>query len=138
MATKRQEIETHRGGGQERQSAATAESSQNSARAPQRQSTRAAAPEQRQREPGGLKGISAEQLARGLGWFSIGLGLAEVLAPRAIARISGVRSSNAALIRLFGLREIASGIAIFSQGERPAAAVWSRVAGDALDLAALG
>jgi uncharacterized membrane protein len=84
-----------------------------------------------------LKNINAEQLARGLGYFSIGLGLAELLAPRAIARISGVRGNNG-LIRLFGLREIASGIGIFAQGRRPAAAVWSRVAGDALDLAALG
>jgi uncharacterized membrane protein len=36
------------------------------------------------------------------------------------------------------LREIFHGIGIFAQGRRPAAAVWSRVAGDALDLAALG
>lgn len=85
----------------------------------------------------GLKNVNAEKLARGLGWFSIGLGLAEVLAPRGVARIAGVRG-NTGLIRLFGLREIASGIGIFMQGKRPAAAVWSRVAGDALDLAALG
>lgn len=43
----------------------------------------------------------------GLGWFSIGLGLAELLAPRGIAKISGVRG-NTGLIRLFGLREIYS------------------------------
>lgn len=85
----------------------------------------------------GLLNVSAEGLARGLGWFSIGLGLAELLAPRGIARISGVRG-NTNFIRLMGLREIAHGIAIFSQGKRPATAVWSRVAGDALDLAALG
>jgi uncharacterized membrane protein len=86
---------------------------------------------------GGLMNISAEKLAHGLGWFSIGLGLAEVFAPRAIARIAGVKGDNR-LIQLFGLREISSGLAIFAQGERPAAAVWSRVAGDALDLASLG
>ena len=85
----------------------------------------------------GLMNMNEEQLARGLGWFSIGLGLAEVLAPRGIAKIAGVRG-NTGLIRLFGLREIAHGVAIFMQGKRPAAAVWSRVAGDALDLAALG
>ena len=85
---------------------------------------------------GGFMNISPEKLAQGLGWFSIGLGLAEVLAPRGVAKIAGVRG-NTALIRLFGLREIASGIGIFMQGKRPAAAVWSRVAGDALDLAAL-
>ena len=85
----------------------------------------------------GSTNMSAERLARGLGWFSIGLGLAEVLTPRAVAKIAGVRGKNAGLIRLFGLREIASGVAIFTQGRRPAA-LWSRVAGDAIDLAALG
>ena len=81
--------------------------------------------------------VDEEQLARGLGWFSLGLGLAELLAPRAVGRVAGVRG-NTGLIRLFGLREIASGIAIFTQGKRPAGAMWSRVVGDALDLACLG
>ena len=80
---------------------------------------------------------SANKLARGLGWFSIGLGLAELLAPRAIANISGVSNRRAGLIRLYGLRELASGVAIFAQ-KKPAEAMWSRVAGDALDLASLG
>jgi uncharacterized membrane protein len=88
-----------------------------------------------------LKNLSAEQLARGLGWFSIGLGLAEFLAPRQIGRISGVKG-NTTLIRLLGLREIAHGVAIFVQdkqtGGKPAEAVWARIAGDALDLACLG
>ena len=86
---------------------------------------------------GVIGNVSAEQLARGLGWFSIGLGLAELLAPRGVARVAGVRGNNDGFIRLMGLREIAHGVAIFAQGKRPAAAVWSRVAGDALDLAAL-
>jgi len=85
-----------------------------------------------------LDGVDTEKLARGLGWFSIGLGLAELLAPTGVAKISGVSTKNKGLIRLFGLREIASGIAIFSQGRRPTEAVWSRVVGDALDLACLG
>ena len=85
----------------------------------------------------GLPSTSAKRLARGLGWFSIGLGLAELLAPRAIASISGVPKGRTGLIRLYGLREIASGITIFSQ-QNPAGGVWSRVAGDALDLASLG
>ena len=92
---------------------------------------------EQQQQPGGLLNMRPEQLAQGLGWFSIGLGLAEVFAPRAIAKISGVKG-NETLIRLFGLREIASGLGIFMQGKRPTEAVWSRVAGDALDLAALG
>ena len=83
---------------------------------------------------------NGEELGRGLGWFSIGLGLAEVAAPRGIAKIVGVRgdSSNRLLIRLLGLREIAHGVAILSQNGRSAATLWSRVAGDAIDLACLG
>jgi uncharacterized membrane protein len=89
------------------------------------------------RRQGTLKYVDEEKLARGLGWFSLGLGLAELLAPRGVAKVAGLRG-NTGLIRLFGLREIASGIAIFTQGKRPAGALWSRVAGDALDLACLG
>ena len=85
----------------------------------------------------GLPSTSAKRLAKGLGWFSIGLGLTELLAPRAIATISGVSNEHTRLIRLYGLRELASGIAIFTQ-TKPAAGVWSRVAGDAIDLASLG
>lgn len=83
---------------------------------------------------------NGEELARGLGWFSIGLGLAEVVAPRGIAKVVGVRgdSGNRLLIRLLGLREIAHGVAILSQNGRSAATVWSRVFGDAIDLACLG
>jgi uncharacterized membrane protein len=88
-------------------------------------------------ERSGLKDIGAEKVARGLGWFSIGLGLAELLAPRAVARICGGSGKHTGLIRLYGLREIAAGLMIFSQGRRPAAGVWSRVAGDAIDLATL-
>lgn len=85
----------------------------------------------------GLPSGNTKRLARGLGWFSVGLGLTELLAPSLIARISGVSEDRTGLIRLYGLREIASGVAIFSQ-KNPAAGVWSRVAGDALDLASLG
>ena len=85
----------------------------------------------------GLPHTSAKRLAKGLGWFSVGLGLAELLAPRAIASISGVSKERTGLIRLYGLRELASGIAIFSQ-KQPTEAMWARVAGDALDLTSLG
>ena len=88
-------------------------------------------------ERSGLKEIGAEKVARGLGWFSIGLGLAELLAPRAVARLCGGEGKHTLLIRLYGLREIAAGLMIFSQGRKPAMGVWSRVAGDALDLATL-
>jgi len=85
----------------------------------------------------GLPSTSAKRLAKGLGWFSIGLGLAELLAPRAIANISGVSNKHTGLIRLYGLREIGAGITIFAQ-KKPTEGMWSRVAGDALDLTSLG
>jgi len=85
----------------------------------------------------GLPSSNAKKLARGLGWFSLGLGVTELFAPRFIAKISGISNKNTGLIRLYGLREIGSGIAIFLQ-EHPKEAVWSRVAGDAIDLASLG
>lgn len=80
-----------------------------------------------------------ERLARALGWLSIGLGLAEVVAPLGVARLVGLRptDANRRLLRGVGMREIASGIGILSQGE-PTPWVWSRVAGDALDLGLLG
>lgn len=86
-------------------------------------------------EPG-LPSSNAKRLAKGLGWFSLGLGMTELLAPKFIARISGVSENNTGLIRLYGMREIASGIGIFAQ-KNPAGAVWSRVAGDVLDLTSL-
>jgi uncharacterized membrane protein len=85
----------------------------------------------------GVKALNQEQLARGLGWFSIGLGLAEVAMPRAIAKLVGVRSDHRILIRALGVREITSGIGILTQ-RIPAESVWSRVGGDAIDLACLG
>jgi uncharacterized membrane protein len=79
---------------------------------------------------------SPEQLAQCLGWFSIGLGLAEVLAPKRMSRLIGARQEHSFLLRLLGVREIASGVGILSR-RRPAGWVWSRVGGDAMDLAFL-
>jgi uncharacterized membrane protein len=83
-------------------------------------------------------GRQSERLATGLGWFSIGLGVAELVAPRAVARGIGLegRGPTAALTRLCGLRELAAGVGILSE-RRPAAWVWSRVVGDVMDLALL-
>jgi uncharacterized membrane protein len=78
----------------------------------------------------------AEQLAKALGWFSVGLGLAELLAPRGVARTIGV-SQQPALLRALGAREIASGVGILSRRGQTGW-LWSRVAGDAMDLALLG
>jgi hypothetical protein len=79
--------------------------------------------------------MKAYERARGLGWFSIGLGVCELFAGRRLARALGLEDRTA-LVRLYGLREIAIGIAIFASGER-AVWLWARVAGDALDLLTL-
>ena len=75
-------------------------------------------------------------LAEGLGWFSVGLGLAELLAPRALAAWLGMEE-RAGLIRAYGAREMATGAAILLSRGDPAPWVWARVAGDGLDLATL-
>ena len=77
----------------------------------------------------------AHSMARGLGWFSIGLGLAEVLAPRTVTRGLGMEG-NEQLVQAYGLREIATGIGILSS-DQPAPWIWGRVGGDALDMATL-
>lgn len=80
----------------------------------------------------------SETIAKGLGWFSIALGAAELLAPRTVSRVAGFRGESTLLVRAFGLREIAAGVAVLTTGRRPERAMWSRVAGDVLDLAVLG
>jgi uncharacterized membrane protein len=81
----------------------------------------------------------AERLANALGWFSIALGAAQVLAPRAVAKMIGTDPTDekARLMRVMGLREISSGVGILS-GRKTDAWMRARVAGDALDLAMLG
>lgn len=84
-----------------------------------------------------MKAGDAAPAARALGWFSIGLGLAEVLAPARMARLTGAEG-NEPVLQLFGLREIVSGIGILA-GRAPAPGwLWARLAGDAMDLALLG
>jgi uncharacterized membrane protein len=89
------------------------------------------------REQIGRRDKKGEQLAQALAWFSIGLGLAEAIAPRRLARLIGLNGDHTVLIRAMGLREITSGIGILAQ-PRSAGWVWSRVAGDALDISLLG
>jgi len=74
--------------------------------------------------------------ARALGWFSIGLGLAELAMPRALARAAGMPNVPT-LTRVYGLREIGTGIGILTSKD-PAPWLWGRVAGDALDVATVG
>lgn len=84
--------------------------------------------------PRGADASGPQPLATFLAVFSLGLGLAEALAPRDVARLTGVRSP--ALLRAYGFREMLSGLGIL-KSERPAFWLWSRAAGDAIDLATL-
>jgi hypothetical protein len=78
----------------------------------------------------------AKRRAMQLGWFSVGLGMAELFCARALARWMGMRGQENVL-RFYGLREIATGIGIFANRDRPGPWIWGRVAGDALDIATL-
>lgn len=80
--------------------------------------------------------VWAKRMALGVAAFSIGLGMAEVLAPGRITRMFGVKRGQN-LVRGLGLREIASGVGIL-MGSRIAPVLWGRVAGDAMDMASLG
>jgi hypothetical protein len=89
-----------------------------------------------QKQLGVLVDGNEKTVARGLGWFSIGLGLLEVFAPRSLERFLGIKHHRLSM-RVMGLREIASGMGILG-GHRPATWLWARVGGDVIDIAGLG
>jgi len=115
--------------------------------------------------PGWQEFTLQRRIAAGVGWFGIGLGLFELIAPRMLARLIGLeaprtrwrgarRMSPAQLARLLpggsrgdpvhhllirglGVREILSGVGILAR-PRPAPWLWSRFVGDLMDLSLLG
>ncbi|WP_102960831.1 hypothetical protein [Mangrovicella endophytica] len=89
-------------------------------------------PRVRRKGPSSMSG--ADRLARALGWFSIGLGVVELVAPGRVARTLGLEGSEG-LIRAYGARELASAIPTLSI-DKPVGLA-ARIAGDALDLGTL-
>ena len=85
---------------------------------------------QRPAKPGA---VSPAYLARALGWFSIALGTLELLWPRVLTRLLGLRGHET-LVRSYGLREVGTGIGIL-RSKDPTYWVYGRVGGDALDIA---
>jgi len=86
-------------------------------------------------ERGGTSSLTgADRLTRALGWFSVGLGVAELLAPGSIARMIGLDGKEG-LIRAYGARELASAVPTLSVDKT--FGLGTRIAGDALDLATL-
>lgn len=77
-----------------------------------------------------------KKLSLGLGLFSLALGAAELFGSR---RITGALDADGheGLVKGFGAREVLAGVNLLAA---PAVAtnVWNRVAGDAIDLGALG
>src|SRR3954451_16458358 len=77
---------------------------------------------------------TADQLAKALGWFSLALGAAEIVAPRRFTRALGMEGSEG-LVRAYGFREVAAGLMTLSPDKTTG--LWSRVGGDALDIVTL-
>jgi hypothetical protein len=75
-----------------------------------------------------------DSMAQGLGWFSMALGMAELVAAERLTRALGMEGKES-LVRAFGAREIMSGMLSLSVDRT--AGIWSRVAGDALDIGVL-
>lgn len=79
--------------------------------------------------------MTSENLAKGMGWFSIGVGLAGILAHRNLCRQLGLKDKKA-IVCAHGAREVLNGAAILAS-RNPAPWLWVRVAGDVIDLATL-
>ena len=73
-----------------------------------------------------------DRRARGLGLFSVALGVTELLAPRAVCAAVGL-DGHEGLVRAYGAREIATGAAILASHDATPW-MWGRVLGDAADL----
>jgi len=81
--------------------------------------------------------MNPHKVAYGLGWFSIALGLYEVLEAEKLGQALGLKDKNG-LLRFYGARELTAGAGILSGQTKLAPWLWARVAGDALDLVTLG
>ena len=83
MATTRRKLKIERQDGGQGRPAASKQNRSDGAQQ-QRGGRTQSGVKQSARKPGGLLNMNAEQLARGLGFFSLGLGLSEFLAPRGL------------------------------------------------------
>lgn len=77
---------------------------------------------------------TSDKLAKILGWFSLGLGLVELFAPHRVTVSLGL-DGREGLVRAYGAREIGAGLVSLSVDKK--AGLWSRVAGDGLDIVTL-
>jgi uncharacterized membrane protein len=103
-------------------------------------------PRRDRRHPGGFGWEDGDSLreagerrAKWLGFFSVALGLSELAAPGYVATLIGLpdNAKRRTALRALGARELMSAVGILAK-PRSAAPLWTRVAGDAMDLALLG
>ncbi|MEA2255551.1 MAG: hypothetical protein QOG35_1596 [Solirubrobacteraceae bacterium] len=80
----------------------------------------------------------AATLATELGWFSLGLGTAQLLAPGRVNRAIGVRDDRRSRFwqRVVGVQELTAAAGILGR-RRPVEWLWARTAGDVVHLAML-
>jgi hypothetical protein len=83
--------------------------------------------------------VPVARIADGMGWFSLGLGTPQLLAPSLVNHLAGIRDDgrSRAAQRLVGVRELAAAAGILGMRRRRPW-LWARVAGDAMDLTLLG
>jgi uncharacterized membrane protein len=86
----------------------------------------------------GPPGRPEGDVSRVLGWFSLALGIPQILAPGRMARLIGLKDDSRSRfwMRAVGVRELAAATGILTR-RRPTGWLWSRVAGDTMDLALL-
>ena len=75
----------------------------------------------------------------GIAWFSVALGVTQIVAPDAVARLIGMRPSQTtrSTMRAIGVRGLTTGFGLLSNAKR-SPWLWARLAGDMVDLSLLG
>jgi uncharacterized membrane protein len=80
--------------------------------------------------------LNFDTIAHGLVLASAGLGLFELLLPERVQKMTGACGKHTGLIRMVGVRELTTAMLAFLD-VRPIFGMWSRVAGDVMDLGLL-
>src|SRR5437868_907346 len=78
------------------------------------------------------------RLTTGLGWFSLGLGAAQLVAPGQVNRAIGVQDDATSRLwqRAVGVQELGAAAGIFAQ-RRPVEVLWARTGADVVHLTML-
>ena len=75
----------------------------------------------------------------GIAWFSVALGVTQIVAPDSLARLIGIRPTQTTrtTMRAIGMRGLTTGLGLLSKSKR-SPWLWARLAGDMVDLSLLG